>query len=548
MIQNAPKIEIRSEGDCGKKLSKIYECTLKDMVDKIENNGFYNVSKKTSPNYNMAKSRITSYGSFYGQAWTRDVGRAIIELSHLGISKVKTTCLWFANHFDAYPERWCRVIYPNGKGGNEPWVPCSNGDYENDGHGLILLGMFHTWKYLGDERWVKGIMKGYETGLNWVEYWSDNSRFHHLLYTISECSEHVRGAYDIYSNTICAEALNCASRMLEITPIEIKELSPARLRKYCLRLKRNITKYLVDSKKDYWVLGKFEDGKILDYKRMTWLSFDKLEPSQLSGWQMAPLTISPDSYSYIPLLTYKKLKGIKLCINTYKKYCKFNKQYMKKTKLKHFAFYGAFPRDPSKSKQGTFIDISYDHAPLTQSALLLDEMQVAEDGIKTIVDGCENSYLPSEWRYIVPQGLVMRRDKVTGVGDIGNLINEGEVMKVLRIMVGVDDNQDTLNLVPRFPLGWQIKIGDYPIAILKENKIQRTKISYKLVNTRRRITFSAKLDQNVGEIFLRLGPIPEKASKIEFTPSGKVIESGDSKWVEFNPFRGTKIEADIRYT
>ena len=42
------------------------------------------------------------------------------------------------------------------------------------------------------------------------------------------------------------------------------------------------------------------------------------------------------------------------------------------------------------------------------------------------------------------------------MGDLGNGVQEGEIVKTLRIVMGVDDTQpDRLQFFPRMPYGWK---------------------------------------------------------------------------------------------
>ena len=51
-VESVPELRLRSQGsDQGDVLTKVYEATVKDMIEKIDDDGFFNVSKADAPLY-----------------------------------------------------------------------------------------------------------------------------------------------------------------------------------------------------------------------------------------------------------------------------------------------------------------------------------------------------------------------------------------------------------------------------------------------------------------------------------------------------------------
>ncbi len=93
-------------------------------------------------------------------------------------------------------------------------------------------------------------------------------------------------------------------------------------------------------------------------------------------------------------------------------------------------------------------------------------------------------YDPRFGSYIVPEGCQI---DPTGkfwyrMGDLGNGVQEAEIVKALRIMIGVDDTRpDRLRFFPRMPYGWsKIVVEKYPILFEHSGKMETAFIHYKL--------------------------------------------------------------------
>jgi len=102
----------------------------------------------------------------------------------------------------------------------------------------------------------------------------------------------------------------------------------------------------------------------------------------------------------------------------------------------------------------------------TQAAVLLDQMADAERLLGLI---CRAIYNPMYEPYIVPEisAYDQKTDTFIRMGDLGNGVQQAEIMKLLRIMVGIDDSHSgQLRILPRMPFGWtRISADRFPVQI-----------------------------------------------------------------------------------
>jgi hypothetical protein len=94
--------------------------------------------------------------------------------------------LWLEKGF---PPHWCRIIN----------IPSSNeGNFENDGHGLISLFLYKLWQRLPDgEEWLRKHWRDIELAGDWIIWQFENpdkSGATDVLLTDSECAGGYGGA------------------------------------------------------------------------------------------------------------------------------------------------------------------------------------------------------------------------------------------------------------------------------------------------------------------------------------------------------------------
>jgi hypothetical protein len=184
--------------------------------------------------------------------------------------------------------------------------------------------------------------------------------------------------------------------------------------------------------------------------------------------------------------------------------------------------------------------MGYGQGFVTQSALLLDRMR---DATKMLDWTAKEIYDPRFASYIVPEGVQIDPSGRFWyrTGDLGNGVQEAEIIKTLRVVIGMDDTQpDRLQLFPRMPYDWnEIAVEKYPVIFKHQGKVDTAFIHYKLERSAGRIKLKIGSNTDLGPVTIRLGPFEKQptASSVrinEQAPVGISVEqSGDSWWVRF---------------
>jgi hypothetical protein len=79
------------------------------------------------------------------------------------------------------------------------------------------------------------------------------------------------------------------------------------------------------------------------------------------------------------------------------------------------------------------------------------------------------TYHHTDWKYIVPEGVITHGDGRYWFrnSDLGNGVQQAEIVKLARIMIGVDDFDCDrgIQLIPRLPKNWQyLSVKDFRTA------------------------------------------------------------------------------------
>jgi hypothetical protein len=187
--------------------------------------------------------------------------------------------------------------------------------------------------------------------------------------------------------------------------------------------------------------------------------------------------------------------------------------------------------------------MGYGQGFVTQSALLLDRMRDATTMLdwtaKEIYDPRFNQFD----QFIVPEGVQISSDGRYWYrfGDLGNGVQEGEIIKTLRLVIGVDDTQpNRLQFYPRMPYDWnEMAVARYPVLCENTGKMETAYLTYKLRRAGRGMKLEISADRQLGPVAMRLGPFEKQpeAANIRVngqSPAGASVEhSGDSWWVKF---------------
>jgi hypothetical protein len=184
--------------------------------------------------------------------------------------------------------------------------------------------------------------------------------------------------------------------------------------------------------------------------------------------------------------------------------------------------------------------MGYGQGFVTQAALLLDHMGDVTPMLDWIA---KEIYDPRFGSFVVPEGIVI---DPTGqfwfrTGDLGNGAQEAEIIKSLRVVIGVDDTQpQCVRIFPRMPYGQnEIAVEKYPVLFERAGKTNTALMHYRLERTTAKMNLDISSDKELGPVAIRLGPFAHQpnASSIRVngrSPAGTSIQhSGDSWWVRF---------------
>jgi hypothetical protein len=525
----------------GDNLTHCHKATVRDILEKIDNDGFFHVSTKDAPTFD-ANKKIIGYGAHHNWCWTRDAGRGIVELAHLDHGIVKNCCHWLGEHFLYAPPRWVRRIHKDGTVGG-----VGNGIYETDGHAAVLMGFAKVVKYFkfkDNDYLMKKFWAYYATGLSWLFNHSERSQYKHLLYDDGETSAQQGGggSYDIYSNSFARQALNITKKVI---PAALG-LDPGTICDLEQRLAKDIFKNLRDSKKDVWQQGKFSDGRVVNH--VSHSPGKPRLPFKHTMFQLGPLTLFADCDGFWPVRDENK-DWLKVSENTFNSIFAITSTWLKKQKFKSFYAGNCYGIVPPVENEALLhaTSIQFGHGLFTEAAMLLDRFKTFSKSIETIARGVNNKHFGEKYQYVTPH-LAFEGKEAYGYGDVGNLVNSAENLKIMRLMAGVDDNGETLTIMPRIPEGWNIKVKDMPVALVKNRQIKRGKVSYEYYQKENSLNFKINLEGDLLPYNIRLGALDKKITKtaIETDLKYSLVKSGDSKWLLFKNINKKKMTVNIR--
>lgn len=155
--------------------------------------------------------------------------------------------------------------------------------------------------------------------------------------------------------------------------------------------------------------------------------------------------------------------------------------------------------------------IGYDHALALQAALLMDDEPRIRKLAGTLVRAVYSKNGPEPW--VVAEGAVMheKEDVWYRLGMGANTIHVAETLKVIRLMVGVDDlTAGRLKFLPRLPSGWSgCSVSKMPFAGSRPGM----RVGYDLERTARGIAFAYEAP-GCGCVDVRLGPLARPPRRV----------------------------------
>ncbi|HTB85933.1 MAG TPA: hypothetical protein VK742_19975 [Candidatus Sulfotelmatobacter sp.] len=483
-------------------LANAFYYNVQDMLDKIDGDGMYHTSTKGAVWWKDDGMGSTNTGKYYDQTWSRDMGRTLEELSELGYTNdalrsadyaLRTSHLWEQNpalkvHGELLPPHWGRVVNK----------PDNHIAFENDGHGLMIQFLYRLWTRLPDrDAWLRARWPDVKAAGDWIPWQFEHPEIsgatHGSLHTTGESAN--GSGYSVYSDDVCMGALRAIAQMAG----SIGETNSAAQWRECAdKMQAAIeSQYIINDPKY---------GRIWTLEHAGW---------PYKSTILGPLVFLADYEGFAPEAENDAWRSVneaayQRLIDTYQP----------------FGFYG--------------LTMGYGQGFVTQSALLLDRMhdatQMLDWTAKEIYDPRVGCFIVSEGVQIDPTKKFWHR-----FGDLGNGVQEAEIVKTLRMIIGMDDTRpNSLRFYPRLPFGWnEISVKEYPVLFEQAGEIKTARLHYQLKRSGVKMNLTIGADHDLGPVLMRLGPFARQpgASDVRVNsqtpPDATVERSGDSWWVKF---------------
>lgn len=422
-------------------LANVYAHNIHDMAtNKVEDSGRMHTSTRNSPCYGFYEGigtfRKVGQYNYFEQMWSRDLGRLLCELIEHGERErcVRAADVMLQYLYDpsvTYTRpHWKRIINASELGVfPEDYRGMSFQEFvqgrENDGHASVMLMLYRLFHHgcVGVE-YLRAHWQQLVDAAEWFCWQMESpgeSAFNGVLCSESEASNGEYGGYDLFSNSYAEAALRAFARLAHAVGND----PLARRWQSCAdRLWQGIERAFTAWHPRY--------GRVLaEPESDNW-------PSDLK--RMASLLLLPELMGYDP--AQDSPGRCELWANTYRA-----------QKEQFF----------SPMVGGS---MGYGQGYTTQTALLLDEV---EDYTPCLEWAARFSYHHSEHPYIVPEGVTYHPSGRFWYRhtDLGNAVQQTEIVKCVRLVLGLDDLQPELGLrlVPRLADGWQgLEVQDYPVV------------------------------------------------------------------------------------
>ncbi|MCQ2428871.1 MAG: hypothetical protein MJ192_00935 [Clostridia bacterium] len=421
--------------------TNVYRKNIMDMAyKKVTDDGMPHTSSAATADFGcyIGFGTYAIHDSYGGHVWTRDIGRLLIELSSWGYFDRVSIAVDKLHELLYYPSvrfhipHWKRVANLIARDENDLF----NEGNENDGHASIMIAIYTYWRKSGvGKEWLvknRDHLKAAADYYLWQEANPKQSNFDRILYSHSETSSQTYGGYDLYANVISLTALRMYARMFD----ELGENNYANeLRRLADKLEAGVTEiFTLDHPKfgRVWT-DTTDDCWTYEYKRF------------------CALLMASDVYTLDPAKELPALFEI-----------------MTRTMAAQKELY----YDPYSGRQ-----MGYGQGYLSGAMLMLDAYRDYSDCVRASGNLC---YHETDVPYIVPEGVIRH-----GSGqywyrnsDLGNAVQQAEIVKEARLMVGVDDlDGSSFRLIPRLPDDMTaIEAKDVPVT--KNGHVTRVSFRY----------------------------------------------------------------------
>jgi hypothetical protein len=422
---------------------------------------------------------------YYDHVWTRDLGRTMMEVIESGETEraVKAgdeaiRLLYDPSSKFSHPN-WKRI--GNASRLNNEGLWRSVGGKENDGHGAMMLFLYRLIEHhCVDDQWVNTNWKALGDAADWYCWQMDHpkeSGFDKVLSSESEASTQQYGSFDLFSNYTAYMGLKAFARLAAQKGDKDNE---AKWDQYAVKLYSGIMdrfttvhprygKIFVDITNDCWTW---------EYKRFV------------------PLFLANDLITYDLAMQDRELYD--LCYNTYL------------AQKEDFFSY-------SSGRQ-----MGYGQGYITEAAILLDDAVDMKGYLEQAAAFC---YHHSDYNYIVPEGVIVHPSERFWFrnSDLGNGVQQAEIVKAGRILIGLDDLNPAggLTIIPRLPSTWKkIEVQDYPvIATDMGGNSVRTRVKYQYTRIENGYSFTLDASDPIRMNQTRIGPFDSKNIRIS---AGKI--------------------------
>ena len=542
-------------GVYGEILENIFYHNLADMDEKADaETGMFRESTKNAASFGGYQGFGTykeGASPYWNDAWSRGVGREVQEYLAFGFFEKSKKCVDYcfkqARVWDdkkdelkvkgvPLPGHWCRNIA-------RPIVGKNAGAFENDGHGMIMLAVHSLWRKLPKEekdKWLKERWEDVKMAANWIEWQFENPEVsgatNDVLLTDSEANfsifTGIGYGYTIYADYPCMDGLLGFAEMAESIG---KNKGAEKWRNRAKKMKIGMEKNYIER---------------IENKSPMWTRHH-------AGWSyltshLAPLIFLSDRRGFKPEdddPEWRKINRV-----TYKR--KVDK-WSGKAPVNDDKWWWYLPEENRYRNHkeiyfpelGNFtVAMGYGQGFMTQSALLLDEMKDAE----AMLDFTAKATYYADYKsYIVPEGVETSSDGKSWfrTGDLGNGFQQASIMKVIRLVIGVDDtNPKGLTLIPRIPKSWKgLSVNKFPAWVeAGDEGVKRVDLKFNYELGDNKASFKLEATDILPETLLRLGPFDSKISKnTKVKLDGKLIKfkvtkSGDSNWIRIKIPTGLK--------
>jgi len=486
-------------------LANSFHYTVQDMRDKVDNDGMYHTSTRGAPNWGLYSGFGTyakNVGYYYNDSRTRDLGRSLMELTALGFTneaqRCADYCLQMSRLWSDPSNAINGQILPPHWGGSANRLQSSSA-FDNDGHGLTAMFIYQLWQRLPNrDEWLRARWPDVKAAGDWILWQFEHPELsgatNDILFTTSEAAS--TPGNSIYADYTCMNALRALAEMA-----------------YSINEAGAVVKWRTQAGKMRSAMAREYIAKDKKYGN-TWTLNHAGWPNKSSV--LGPLILLADYEGFAPE-------------NDDPQWRPFNQAAYQRLieSYKPFGFYGQA--------------MGYGQGFAIQSALLLDEMSNAtlmlDWAAKEIYDPRVDSYIVPEACDIDSTGHYWYR-----IGDLGSGVQEAEMIKALRLVIGIDDTQpDRLQFFPRMPRDWNsISVSNYPVVFDNSGKITTTRLHYKLVRDKETMKLVLRPDKTLGTATIRMGPFESKPDSSNVFFNGKhpanatVVQSGDSWWVAFS--------------